>query len=556
MKRNKIHRKTTGFSTWKVLLILLVTGTVVALGALRFSSGSARPATERTTYKVNRGDLVIDVLEAGNVEAANSLDVKSQVEGRSTLISLVDEGTVITEKDIQEKKVLVQLDSSAFREAQDQQEIAVEGAKADFTDAKESYEIQVKQNESDVKAGELKLKFARMDMEKYLGADLSGRLIQGATQDIRTALDIIEATCEALQTKQKLESDIDLAREKIARASDTLEWTRKLEAEGYVTANDLKADELALKTQQVSLEQAIVALELFKEFEFPKEIETLLSGHEEAERELDRIKAKARSELAKAESQRTSKGLALKKEEEKLTKLAEQIGYCTVVATQPGLVVYAGGHDWDERIVEGMEVRERQNLITIPNTTSMVVRTQVHESMVTRVHEGLKVDITVDALPGRPLEGKVDRVWVLPDTQNRWLNPNLKVYRTDISIIGNDHLDLKPGMSAQVRIIIDELKDVLSVPLQAVTTRGDEQFVFVMTPSGPKRQVVRTGDYNDKFIHVTEGLAEGETVILDVADLVDTYKRPQLEKGKAPEQFEQPVAAEKGRGRDAGRRSS
>jgi HlyD family secretion protein len=132
----------------------------------------------------------------------------------------------------------------------------------------------------------------------------------------------------------------------------------------------------------------------------------------------------------------------------------------------------------------------------------------------------------------------------------------LKVYRTDISIIGNDHLDLKPGMSAQVRIIIDELKDVLSVPLQAVTTRGDEQFVFVMTPSGPKRQVVRTGDYNDKFIHVTEGLAEGETVILDVADLVDTYKRPQLEKGKAPEQFEQPVAAEKGRGRDAGRRSS
>jgi HlyD family secretion protein len=272
--------------------------------------------------------------------------------------------------------------------------------------------------------------------------------------------------------------------------------------------------------------------------------------------ELDRIEAKARSELAKAESQRTSKGLALKKEEEKLVKLAEQIEYCTVVATQPGLVVYAGGRDWDERIAEGMEVRERQTLITIPNTASMLVRTQVHESVVARVHEGLKVNITVDALPGRMLEGKVEKVWVLPDTENRWLNPNLKVYRTDISIEGDNHLDLKPGMSVQVRIIIDELKDVLSIPLQAITTRGDEQFVFVMTPSGPKRQVVRIGDYNDKLIQVTEGLKEGETVILDVADLVEAYKPPETKKGTAPEQDERPVAAEKGRGSDAGRRSS
>ncbi len=556
MRQSEIRRLSNGLSAWKILLVLLVIGTVVAFGAIQLSNRSSRPATERTTKKVTRGDLVIDVLEAGNVESANSLDVKSQVEGRATIISIVDEGTVITDQDVKDKKVLIELDSSTFREQRDQQEIVVEGAKADYTDAKESYDIQVKQNESDIKAGELKVKFARMDLEKYLGVDLSNRLLDGEIADIKTALDIVEATCESLQMKQKLDSDIDLAREKIARASDTLEWTRKLESEGYVTSNDLKADELALKTQEVSLGQAIVALELFKNFEFPKQVETLLSGYQEAERDLERILAKARSELAKAESQLNSKGLALKKEEEKFTKLDEQIGHCTVVATQPGLVVYANGRDWDERIVEGMQVRERQKLITIPNTTTMVVRTQVHESVVTKVSAGMKVIIAIDALPGSSFEGKVEKVWVLPDTRNRWLNPNLKVYRTDVSIEGNNHLGLKPGMSAQVRIIMDELRNVLSVPIQAVTTRGDEQFVFLMTPAGPKQQTVRTGEYNDKFIQIAEGLKEGETVILDVADLVDNLKRPKVEKDAVPEQLEQPVAEEEGRGSDAGSRSS
>jgi hypothetical protein len=68
--------------------------------------------------------------------------------------------------------------------------------------------------------------------------------------------------------------------------------------------------------------------------------------------------------------------------------------------------------------------------------------------------------------------------------------------------------------------------------------------------------VVQIGDYNDKLIQVTEGLKEGETVILDVADLVEAYKPPEADKGTAPPQDERPVAAEKGRGSDAGRRSS
>jgi len=53
---------------------------------------------------------------------------------------------------------------------------------------------------------------------------------------------------------------------------------------------------------------------------------------------------------------------------------------------------------------------------------------------------------------------------VLPDSQNRWLNPDLKVYLTTITIDGT-HDWVKPGMSAKVEILVDRLADVVYVPV-------------------------------------------------------------------------------------------
>jgi len=105
----------------------------------------------------------------------------------------------------------------------------------------------------------------------------------------------------------------------------------------------------------------------------------------------------------------------------------------------------------------------------------------------------------------------------LPDSQNRWLNPDLKVYETDIFIDGT-HTDLKPGMSAEVTITVNELPDVLMIPLQAVSTRGGERVCLVKTSFGTEARTIETGDYNDKFIEVKKGLEEGERVVLNTWD--------------------------------------
>ena len=77
-------------------------------------SGSSNSSTG--LFAVKRGDLTISVTESGSIKAVNTKDIKSEVEGRATIVSIVPEGTMITAEDVNNGKVLVELDSSELKE--------------------------------------------------------------------------------------------------------------------------------------------------------------------------------------------------------------------------------------------------------------------------------------------------------------------------------------------------------------------------------------------------------------------------------------------------------
>ena len=167
-----------------------------------------------------------------------------------------------------------------------------------------------------------------------------------------------------------------------------------------------------------------------------------------------------------------------------------------------------------EPIREGATVRERQTIITIPDLRRMGVNVKIHESYIKKIKEGQKAHITVDAFPDQPLTGKVTKVGVLPDSQNRWLNPDLKVYLTTVTIDGTNTW-VKPGMSAKVEILVDHLEDVVYVPVQAIVPDGGKQFCYIVRGSEPERREVTTGEFNDEFIEIKKGLKAGERVWLN-----------------------------------------
>jgi multidrug resistance efflux pump len=533
------------------------------------------------SYRVQRGPLRITILEKGEVEALESQEIKSEVWGETKIISIVDEGYLVTEEDVQNKMVLVELDSSELKDRLTQKEIEFQGTRASLTEAQEQYQIQLKQNESDIKAAELQVKFKRMDLEKYLGSklalDLLDRLgikeisaedieeedraaralefpspqaadssdaevaspseveteemealqvevvLTTEAQKIRDALDFLELAKdarlagEAVQKRQKFETDILLAEEDLSTARDTYEWTAKLAQEDFVTETQRRQDEMAVTRSEIALESAKLAQELFITYEFPKQAETLLSDYEEALRGLSRTVKKARSQIAQSDAQLKSAEARYSLEKLQRDELVEQIGKCTIVAERAGLVVYGDNESrryGTEPIRAGATVYRNESIITIPDMTKMALKVNIHESHIQKVQKGQKASIAIEAFADRELTGEVSKIGMLPDEESSWLNPDLKVYKTTVVIDGS-HDWLKPGMTAKVDILIEELHDVLYVPIQAVFTfEGKRVTYLAQLGREPERRYVETGQFNGAFVEVKSGLNEGDVVLL------------------------------------------
>ena len=324
---------------------------------------------------------------------------------------------------------------------------------------------------------------------------------------------------EAKQKLRKFEDDLQVARKEEGQAQVSLEGTRRLFEKGFVTKIDLERDDIANENARLKVQTAVTARDLFSKYEFPKTAEETLSKYTEAARELTRARKAAVSKLAQAEAKLKSAQGQYNIQSRQRKELYEQLDKCTIKATKPGLVVYGSGGDDQffygdqERIREGATVRERQSIITIPDMTRMSVRVKIHESYIKKIRKGQKARITVDAFADKVLDGEVTLVGVLPDSQNTWMNPDMKVYLTTITIAGTNDW-LKPGMTAKVDILANELTNVVYVPVQAVAPFERKQVCYVVHGHSTDRREVVVGDFNDEFIEIKQGVKEGEAVLL------------------------------------------
>ncbi len=173
-------------------------------------------------------------------------------------------------------------------------------------------------------------------------------------------------------------------------------------------------------------------------------------------------------------------------------------------------MMYYGG---EEQIREGASVREQQVIITIPDLTKMQLKVKIHESYIKKVKKDQKVTMKVDAFPDQRLQGKVTQVAVLPDSQNRWMNPDMKVYLTTIEIDGSYDW-LKPGMSSKAEIFVNRLTNVVYVPMQAIAPEEGKQYCYVSAGLKQDRREVVTGEFNDEFIEIKKGINPGDLVVL------------------------------------------
>ncbi|MBI2421989.1 MAG: efflux RND transporter periplasmic adaptor subunit [Candidatus Hydrogenedentes bacterium] len=317
---------------------------------------------------------------------------------------------------------------------------------------------------------------------------------------------------EAEQKRTTQLSEILLEEEELTTAKQELEGNEKLFKSDFVTETDVIKARMSVRRRESNLASKKSTSDLFFQYEFPKMAEEKYSEFEEALRVLDRTRKETDTKLVNAKVSSDASLARFKVQEESRKDLQEQLDKCTITAEVEGLVVYGGEEQYwrQDPIREGTAVWENQTILTIPDITKMAITVQVHESAIKQIKKGQRARISVEAFPNEELVGEVMKVSVLPDSENRWMNPDLKVYKTTIAIDGTYDW-LKPGMTAEVEIFVTELKNVLYVPVQAVTTEKEDHIVFLS--SGEKRKV-ETGQFNDLYVEIKTGLDEGDEVLL------------------------------------------
>lgn len=474
------------------LIAALVVVAILASGAvwLTVVRGSDTSSQDMATFPAKRGPLTISVVESGTIKARDQLIIKNEVEGRTSIITLVREGTRVKKGEL-----LVELDASTLQDNKIDQEIRVQNAEAAQINARENLAIVSSQADSDVNEAELAVEFARKDLAKY--------------EQGQYPKDVNEVN-----------KRIALAREELRRAEQTLDWSVKLFEEKYLSETEKAADELAVKRKTLEVELAQADLRLLENFTHPRQIRQLQSDVQQAESALDRARRKADSDKRQAQADLTAKEAEYTRQQQKLQKIIDQLAKTTILAPSDGLVVYAtstkGGlaSMMKEPLAEGQQVVEKQELIYLPMSDSTMAEVGVHEASLAKVRVGQPAIVTVETLPGKRFLGTVGLVAPLPDSTGMFLNPDLKVFNTQIHLDTDDPA-LRSGMTCKAEIIVEQYDDAVYIPMQAVTRVGGEATVYLLEGKEIVPRNVEIGLDNNRMIRIVSGLEEGEAVVLD-----------------------------------------
>ena len=450
-------------------------------------------AADNSVLEAKPGKFRITIDERGSVEPAKVQDVLCEVDGGTVINSIKPDGSAV-----KKGEVVAELDSSKLRDSLTNQRIAVQQAEASYKQAKLVREVAqsaLKEYVEGYFPREAKLLNGKLALTNARVRKGASRLERAGRA--RKRLDEIAAASKAPETP----SDV---------------------AAGLAVDDRIDEAELDLMKSKLDLEIAKSDLEIF---------------------ELQTRDARSRglmAEIDKAKQDEAAKQSRWTLEQSREKKLERQIERCTLRATVDGMILYANDPGGVGRsriwIEEGATVRESQRFLSVFDPSGPFrINAKTREAWVDQLKPGQPVKIRIDAASNGVLSGKVTSIAPMADAAIR-PNQDIKVYTTFIAVEGDtSRLNLRPGMTAEAEILLDERDDVIQVPVSClsystekgrVAVRGpdgkierlteDRFFVAVKLPGGKVEwRKVTTGRGNDRMVEIKDGLQPGEFVVAD-----------------------------------------
>lgn len=228
------------------------------------------------------------------------------------------------------------------------------------------------------------------------------------------------------------------------------------------------------------------------------ELSAAESSHEVADAAYRRGEALLESEMiTQAEFDQERSRLAAA--EARLAQVRTQLGFTEIRSPSAGVVT--------ERNAEvGSVVSPQTRLFAVDDVSTLVVRVQASEMDVVHLNPGAAVEVVLDALPGRPVEGRIRRVFPSAD-------PATRLVPVEVTLSGEAARLARPGFLARVTLALETREDVVHVPAAAVLSRGGGEAVFVVEGGRARRRPVTSGLTFRGQVEITSGLAADEEVI-------------------------------------------
>jgi HlyD family secretion protein len=456
----------------KALLIAIITLAVAgggAYGYYRYTAESGvKDSNQPLLQSVVRGPFDHIVLEQGEVESSSNIDVNCEVKAKGT------SGTpilwVIDEGTYVKKgDKLVELDASAFEDELTTQRIQVSGA------------------ESAVISSEALVRTAEISLQEYL-----------------------EGTY--LSERKTLLSEIALSEQNLRKAELNLASAERMAAKGLLKSLQIEAENFAVANTKNLLESAQAKLKVLDELTKQK------------------MKVQYESDIEAARAKLGSDKIVLAEEQDTLKEIEQQIAKCLILSPADGVVVYnnsfssRGGSEFV--VEEGASVRERQTIIKLPDPTKMQVKAKINESRVTFVREGMPAIVKVGAAEGEML-ARVTKVNKYAEPGS-WMSSSVKEYAAFVEIKQPPET-IRTGMTAEVRIFVEQLTNALQIPVNAIYEVKGHHFCLKRGGDGWETIEVKIGATNDKMLTILDGLVENDQIALNPRGHLDLMDLPEIE---------------------------
>ena len=158
----------------------------------------------------------------------------------------------------------------------------------------------------------------------------------------------------------------------------------------------------------------------------------------------------------------------------------------------------------------GDQIAAGATAFRVDNLSSLLVDVEVSEVDINNVSAGQPVTLSFDAILGKDYHGQVVEVAQTGTSVQGVVNFKVTVELTDADT------DVKPGMTAAVNIVVNEMQDILLVPNRAVRLIDGERVVYLLVDGQPVKTGIRLGPSSDTVSVVAGGdIKEGDTVVLN-----------------------------------------